>query len=273
MAWADPDAGERAAGAGMDVHRQPLGESVRRRSTVLLACAVAGLGSSASGVGAALAGGEASPPSVPGESRLGPAPPTGDPQGIALARKVNRFYAAAPRLGVRLVGRGAGVRLDVVLVLVRGVESASVATLSLGGDVVKTIGHRTSGFVWTETERCWRADPDAVIPRGQKAITVAGSRFFAPRRVGRLARVACTSAARPPGSVYGCSTRSTLTPGASFPSCSAPSPWAFTSCPRCRSSPLPHPAARVRHLPRYDGTPQRPAKARRRQCPSAAPAW
>jgi hypothetical protein len=145
-----------------------------RKSLIPAAILVAGALSSAAVVAAA--------PAAPG-------PPTGDPEGIALVQKVNRYYSSPARLGVEMRMGVPGVVMNLRFVLVRGRVQAATATAAIGSDRIKAVVTRAAEFEWIGGKRCWRRNAAGGISSSEPMIVLRGSRVFAPEPIGSLVRL------------------------------------------------------------------------------------
>jgi hypothetical protein len=116
-----------------------------------------------------------------------PGPPVGDAAGIALARLANAHYAKQPVMGVEFrIPMDEGIQIY-RMILKRGLIEASLISVAVGRDRAFFVESPKGNFGRLGEERCWYRQP-GVAPR-QPMITLRGSRVFAPRSVGSLARL------------------------------------------------------------------------------------
>ena len=111
--------------------------------------------------------------------------PSGNAEGIALARRVDAAYRSVPAI-VRTTRRGSDSQV-ITSVLGRGRERAVHAVGTSGGKRGEWIGLGAAAFMRQPGASCWtRTDPDT---SHQPAINLNGSRFYAPRVSGAVVRL------------------------------------------------------------------------------------
>jgi hypothetical protein len=102
--------------------------------------------------------------------------PSGNPAGIALAKKVNAAYAKVPGVSIKATGRLGQVRL------VDGRERVFSATISSAGKTVAVVGNPTGLYSQANGARCWTrsTNPKDIAGLGEKMIALQGVEFGKP---------------------------------------------------------------------------------------------
>ena len=116
--------------------------------------------------------------------------PTGDAAGIALAKKVNAVYRAAPGFSIKgsVPVSGAGtLKIDATVALDNGTVTATSGTFTVSGASFQMAVTPTSGRIRSTEASCWASVPGgastaATTPR--PGVAFAGARVSKPREEG-----------------------------------------------------------------------------------------
>ncbi len=114
---------------------------------------------------------------------------SGDPAGIALARRVNARYANVPGVASDIKGALGGVSGANGVAQIRLVDGKSrviSAKLTIGGKPVAVILNRTGVYTKVAGATCWtrNTSPKALASLGDPAVSLRGVRFAKPAKSG-----------------------------------------------------------------------------------------
>jgi hypothetical protein len=114
---------------------------------------------------------------------------SGDPAGIALARRVNARYANVPGVASDIKGALGGVSGANGVAQIRLVDGKSrviSAKLTIGGKPVAVILNRTGVYTKVAGATCWtrNTSPKALASLGDPAVSLRGVRFAKPVKSG-----------------------------------------------------------------------------------------
>ena len=113
-------------------------------------------------------------------------PPAGDPAGIALAKKVNRYYSIPARMGVEIRAPLEGGVLRQRFVLAHGRTRAVITSIASGNERESLLDSARGFFAREHGTRCWVRRGAGRHRGNTPLINLSGSTFLPPERIGAL---------------------------------------------------------------------------------------
>lgn len=104
--------------------------------------------------------------------------PSGNAEGIALAKQVNATYVGVP--GVSLTFKGAKFNATGDVALTGGKQTAATFDATVGGQKLQLIDVDGTTYGRPEGQTCWKVKPDDEPDDAEPAVDLAGQRFSAP---------------------------------------------------------------------------------------------
>jgi hypothetical protein len=113
-------------------------------------------------------------------------PPAGDPAGIELAKKANRYYSAPARMGVEIRAPLEDGVMRQRFVLAHGRTQAVITSIASGDERESLLDSARGFFAREHGKRCWVRRGAGRHRGNTPLINLSGSTFFPPERIGGL---------------------------------------------------------------------------------------